>query len=79
MSSCDCDDCRLRRRERLGIAIVRPSPEGQALVDLLCQILSVRAGEVLTPDVVVERARNAAQALMGEYHMKRIDDEGSGT
>jgi hypothetical protein len=41
-----------------------------SLVALLCEVLSTRAGEKLTPEVITERARNAAMALVGEYEMR---------
>lgn len=53
--------------------IVRPSPDGEALVTLLCQALSVREGETLTPELIVERARNAAASLLGAYRMEPIE------
>jgi Flp pilus assembly protein CpaB len=52
-----------------GQRIVPPSPEGQALVDVLVTCLSVRAGETLTPELIRERAAGAAQVLNSAYQM----------
>lgn len=43
---------------------------GETLVADIIESLSVRAGEVLTPDVIEERARNIAAALLGKYEIK---------
>lgn len=63
----------------VGIPYVAPLPRGrlangawlgETLVADIIESLSVRAGEVLTPDVIEERARNIAAALLGKYEIK---------
>jgi hypothetical protein len=46
--------------------------ELDALAALLAESLSARAGEVLTPDVIDERARNAAQLVSVAYRMRPV-------
>jgi hypothetical protein len=42
------------------------------LLDLVIESLLVRQGEVLTPEVADERARNLVMALLGEYELTRL-------
>jgi hypothetical protein len=54
--------------------VVRRTPEAQALVDELVSALSVRAGEVLTEELIQERAANGAARLMAAYELKRREE-----
>lgn len=51
-------------------------PQLDALADLLSESLRARSGEPLTPEVIDERARNAAQLLSVCYEMRPLTERG---
>ena len=50
--------------------VVPSTDEGETLMNVICNVLSVREGETLTPELINERARNAAAAIMCAYEMR---------
>lgn len=47
-------------------------PQLNALAELLAESLRARAGDVLTPSVIDERARNIAQTLSVAYRVQPV-------